>query len=195
MSNSPHSGQRKRSQPPRFLVGISRSWITPAMSTSLRRRRRCWGSDPHDFLRFLFLARVFRSSARVALLFGLLEPVRLCFALDDLAAVNEPVDESDDHAGVREELILLLEALVGRQEDGFLLVAPGDQLEEKIGEIGRGREIPQRRLCGDRPEEPVAAGSRLGPWRLSRSPALSIAQPKAYFDRYDQLQLAPRKST
>ena len=41
----------------------------------------------------------------------------------------------------------------------------------------------------------TAAGSRLGPWRLSRSPALSIALPNAYFDDHDFPRLAPWKAT
>jgi RNA-directed DNA polymerase len=57
----------------------------------------------------------------------------------------------------------------------------------------RYRELRRRGVNADLAA--TAAGSRLGPWRLSRSPALSIALPKAYFDRYDRLQLAPRKST
>lgn len=57
----------------------------------------------------------------------------------------------------------------------------------------RYRELRRRGVNADLAA--TAAGSRLGPWRLSRSPALSIALPNAYFSRYDQLQLAPWKTT
>ncbi len=57
----------------------------------------------------------------------------------------------------------------------------------------RHRELRRRGVNADLAA--TAAGSRLGPWRLSRSPALSIALSNAYFDRRDLTRLAPRKTT
>ena len=57
----------------------------------------------------------------------------------------------------------------------------------------RYREL--RRLGVDAELAATAAGSRLGPWRLSRSPALSKAMPNAYFDHWNLTRLAPRTTT
>ena len=55
--------------------------------------------------------------------------------------MNEPVDERDHTSGVREDLVPLAEGLVGRQDDGFLLVPAGDHFKEEIGVFARGRQI------------------------------------------------------
>ena len=57
----------------------------------------------------------------------------------------------------------------------------------------RYRELRRRGVNADLAA--TAAGSRLGPWRLSRSPALSIALPNAYFDDHDFPRLATSKTT
>ncbi len=57
----------------------------------------------------------------------------------------------------------------------------------------RYRELRRRGVNADLAA--TAAGSRLGPWRLSRSPALSIALSNAYFDDHDFTRLAPWKTT
>jgi len=56
---------------------------------------------------------------------------------------------------------------------------------------GRTRFAALRRLGVGRDLAAKAAGSALGPWRLSRSPALSFALPNAYFISLGLLTLAP----
>jgi RNA-directed DNA polymerase len=58
---------------------------------------------------------------------------------------------------------------------------------------GRTRFAALRRLGVGRDLAAKAAGSALGPWRLSRSPALSFALPNAYFISLGLLTLAPGK--
>jgi RNA-directed DNA polymerase len=57
---------------------------------------------------------------------------------------------------------------------------------------GRTRFAALRRLGVGRDLAAKAAGSALGPWRLSRSPALSFALPNAYFVSLGLPQLAMR---
>jgi RNA-directed DNA polymerase len=56
---------------------------------------------------------------------------------------------------------------------------------------GRTRFAALRRLGVGRDLAAKTAGSALGPWRLSRSPALSFALPNAYFISLGLLTLAP----
>ena len=56
---------------------------------------------------------------------------------------------------------------------------------------GRSRFAALRRLGAGRDLAAKTAGSALGPWRLSRSPALSFALPNTYFISLGLLTLAP----
>lgn len=47
--------------------------------------------------------------------------------------MDQTVDEGDDAGGVGKDLAPLAEGFVGGQDDGFVLVAPRDDLEEEVG--------------------------------------------------------------
>ncbi len=55
--------------------------------------------------------------------------------------VGEAVDQCRDAAGVGEDGGPVLEGEVGRDDDGFLLVATRDDLEEEIGGAGIVGEV------------------------------------------------------
>ena len=67
------------------------------------------------------------------LLLGFLQAVGITLDGDDLAAVDQTIDEGDDAGGVGKDLAPLAEGFVGGQDNGFVLVAPRDDLEEEIG--------------------------------------------------------------
>ena len=75
--------------------------------------------------------------------------------VDDVAVVEQPIDERGGHDLVAEDVPSLLEALVGGEDDGADLVAPVDELEEE-GDAGAGDgdvsdlvDDPQRRVGED----------------------------------------------
>ncbi len=51
--------------------------------------------------------------------------------VDDMAVMQQAIDERSGHDLVAQDLSPLLEALVGRQHSGCALVAPVDELEEE----------------------------------------------------------------
>jgi hypothetical protein len=66
--------------------------------------------------------------ARGAELLGFLEAIAVGLDLDDLGAMDEPVDEGDDAGGVREDFAPLREGLVGAEQDGLVgVVAAGER--------------------------------------------------------------------
>ena len=60
-------------------------------------------------------------------------PVAVAADVDDVTVVEQPVDERCSHDLVAQDLAPLLEALIGREHGGCVLVAPVDQLEEEHG--------------------------------------------------------------
>ena len=60
-------------------------------------------------------------------------PVALDVELEDRGAVHQPVDGSDGHGGVGEDLVPLSDRLVGGDQQGALLVTRADQLEQDAG--------------------------------------------------------------
>ncbi len=56
--------------------------------------------------------------------------------LDDLAAMDETVDDGGDTGRRREDLVPLGKRLVGGDEDRLVLVSSGDHLVEEVGMTG-----------------------------------------------------------
>ena len=65
------------------------------------------------------------------------EPVRVALDLNDHCVVQEPVQQGSSNDVVTKDLAPLLEAPVGGQDHGPLLVEGIDQLEEQIGAGGQ----------------------------------------------------------
>ena len=61
----------------------------------------------------------------------LTHPVAVAVDVDDMAVVQQAIDERSSHDLVAQDLAPLLEALVGRQHSGCALIAPVDELEEE----------------------------------------------------------------
>ena len=61
----------------------------------------------------------------------LTHPVAVAVDVDDMAVVQQAIDERSSHDLVAQDLAPLLEALVGRQHSGYALIAPVDELEEE----------------------------------------------------------------
>src|SRR5271169_6555579 len=75
-------------------------------------------------------------------LLRLAQPVALALDHDELGAMDQAVDESDDAGGVGEDRGPLCEGLVGREDDRLVLVVPaGDDLEEQVGVPRVVREV------------------------------------------------------
>ena len=51
--------------------------------------------------------------------------------VDDMAVVQQAIDERSGHNLVAQDLAPLLEAFVGREHSGCALIAPVDELEEE----------------------------------------------------------------
>ncbi len=85
-------------------------------------------------------------------LLGLLEAIGRAVDVDDLGVVDEAIDERDDTGGVGKDLAPFGEGAVGGDEGGFVLVAPGDDLEEQIGMAVRVGEVTD--LVDDQPWGP-----------------------------------------
>ena len=85
--------------------------------------------------------------------------------VDDVAMMDEPVDQGRRHHVVPEDLAPLLEPFVAREDGRRVFVAPGEQLEEQHGPGPRDREIADlvndhQTRKDERPEavrEPAAA--------------------------------------
>ncbi len=56
--------------------------------------------------------------------------------------MHEPIDEGDDAAGIREDLIPFAKRLIGRDNHRTLLVAASDDLEEQIRVARVIRQVP-----------------------------------------------------
>ena len=61
--------------------------------------------------------------------------------VDDMTVMQEPVDECRGHDLVAQDLAPLLEALVGGEHGGRVLVAPVDELEEEGGAVARDGQV------------------------------------------------------
>ena len=60
-------------------------------------------------------------------------PVAVAADVDDVAVMDEAVDECSGHDFVAQDFAPLLEAVVGREDRGGELVAAVDELEEEHG--------------------------------------------------------------
>ena len=63
----------------------------------------------------------------------LAHPVAAAADVDDMAVMQQPVDERSGHDLVAQDLAPLLEAFIGGQHSGCALIAPVDELEEEHG--------------------------------------------------------------
>ena len=63
----------------------------------------------------------------------LAHPVAAATDVDDVAVMQEPVDERCGHDLVAQDLAPLLEAFIRGQHSGCALIAPIDELEEEHG--------------------------------------------------------------
>ena len=81
-------------------------------------------------------------------LFGFLEAIGFAVEGDDLAVVDQAIDEGYDAGGVGEHLVPFGEGPVGGDDGALLLVAPIGQLEQQVGmAIGVGQVPDLIDLC------------------------------------------------
>ena len=77
------------------------------------------------------------------MLLGLLEPIGIALDVDELAAMDEPIDDGDDGSRVGEDLSPFSKRLVCGDEKGLVLVPARDDLKEQIGVAGVVGQISQ----------------------------------------------------
>ena len=63
----------------------------------------------------------------------LAHPVAAAADVDDMAVMQQAIDERSGHDLVAQDLAPLLEAFIGGQHSGCALIAPVDELEEEHG--------------------------------------------------------------
>ncbi len=71
------------------------------------------------------------------------EPVGVIREGENLAFVRKAVEERGSKDGIAEEVSPAIEALVGGNDDGGILVELGDELEEEVGFHSGDGEIPE----------------------------------------------------
>jgi len=122
----------------RFLSRSTVPWNVPGV-------RECQGATKNDPLGALKIDPLFR----VLLDFGLSdeprfdlfsEPIRVALDIDRGRMMQDPVQDGRRDHRITEDLVPLGEAAVGGQDQGALLVAAGDELEEEM------RPVPVRIL-------------------------------------------------
>ncbi len=69
------------------------------------------------------------------------QAVAVAADVDDVAVVDESIDQRGRHDLIAKDLAPLFEAFVARENGGGVLVAPGDQLEEEHRAGTRDRQI------------------------------------------------------
>jgi hypothetical protein len=88
-----------------------------------------------------------------------LEPVGLPADRDDGAVMQEPIEDSGGDDGVAEDFSPIADGPVGCDEDGALLIAAGDELEEEMRSVWVERQIAQ--FVDDQPSWTNVGGSSL----------------------------------
>ena len=73
---------------------------------------------------------------------GFFEAIGLALEHDDLAAMDESVDEGDDAGGVGEDLVPFFEGAVGGDDGALGLIATGDHLEQEVSKAAGVGQIP-----------------------------------------------------
>ena len=68
-------------------------------------------------------------------------PVAAAAYVDDMAVMQEAIDECSGHDLVTQDLTPLLEPFVGREDGGCALIAPVDELEEEHGAGRADRQV------------------------------------------------------
>lgn len=68
-------------------------------------------------------------------------PVAVAADVDDVAVVEQPIDQRPSHEIVAEDLAPFVEGLVRGQDGGGRLVPAGHELEEEHGAVARDRQI------------------------------------------------------
>ena len=74
-------------------------------------------------------------------LLAFLETVRFAFDVDHGAVMQDTVQDGGGNGDVGKDLVPLGKSLIGSEDGGGLLIAPGNQLEEQICTLNVHREI------------------------------------------------------
>uniref|UniRef100_UPI001FCBCDA7 hypothetical protein n=1 Tax=Rhizobium sp. PDO1-076 TaxID=1125979 RepID=UPI001FCBCDA7 len=97
------------------------------------------------------------------LLSRFLEAVAVAFDGDDLAVMQETVDQADDAGGIREDLRPFGKGLVGGEDGRSFLISAADDLNQKVGmAVGIGK-IPIAALPVSVPRASRTIGGCLTP--------------------------------
>ena len=72
---------------------------------------------------------------------SLFEAVRFALDINDGAVMQNAIQDSGGNRNIGKDLVPLGEGLIGSEDGGGLLIAPGNQLEEKVGALDVHREI------------------------------------------------------
>mgnify|MGYP001614518690 CR=1 FL=1 len=76
-------------------------------------------------------------------LFGVFEAIAVTVALDDVAAMREPVERGPGQAFAAQDLHPLLERQVGGEDQAGAFVSGADHIEEKFGAELAGRDVAE----------------------------------------------------
>ena len=71
----------------------------------------------------------------------LAHPVAAAADVDDMAVMQQAIDERSSHDLVAQDLAPLLETFIGGQHSGCALIAPVDELEEQDGAAAGEGEV------------------------------------------------------
>ena len=85
---------------------------------------------------------------------GLFESIAGAFQGDEFGAVDEAVDEGDDTGGVGEDVVPFPERFIGSEDNGPVLISPGDDREEEVGVAGVVGEVAELVDTKDRRLDP-----------------------------------------
>ena len=103
--------------------------------------------------------------------------------VDDVAVMENSIDQSGGHDFVTEDLAPFLEALVGGEHGRSMFVAPTHELEEEHRAGSSDREVPD--FIDDQER-----GMSEGPKSLTKDHAAPVRQLQIYFKRYQCRRLA-----
>ena len=70
-----------------------------------------------------------------------LEAIRLAFDVNNGAVMQDTIQDGGGNSDIGKNLIPLGEGLIGSEDGGGLLIAPGNQLEEEVSPLNVHREV------------------------------------------------------
>ena len=70
-----------------------------------------------------------------------LEAIRFALDVNDGAVMQNPVQDNGSNGDVGKDFVPLGEGLIGSEDGGGLLIAPGNQLEEEVSPLNVHREV------------------------------------------------------